>query len=158
MKMMKATFVTIIGCFVLLIGSELKAQTNWEIGARFGDINFAIDATIPLATSPRLHSAVYISDRFGVGGYFDWMFALSGGPTGLKFYPGVGPEFWFGNDFDFHIVGDFGAEYSFKFPLTVGFDWRPGFKVTDGFKFKSSNWGVTARFRLGKGAKFERVD
>jgi hypothetical protein len=66
MKMMKATFVTIIGCFVLLIGSELKAQTNWEIGARFGDINFAIDATIPLATSPRLHSAVYISDRFGM--------------------------------------------------------------------------------------------
>lgn len=158
MKMMKTTFVTIIGCFVLLIGSELKAQSNWEVGARFGHYPFAIEATIPLAAAPRLHPSVYISDRFGVGAYFDWMFALSGGPTGLKFYPGVGPEFWFGNDFDFHIAGDFGAEYSFKFPLTVGFDWRPGFKVTDGFKFKSSNWGFTARFRLGKGAKFEKTN
>ena len=155
---MKTTFVTIIGCFVLLIGSELKAQSNWEVGARFGHYPFAIEATIPLAAAPRLHPSVYISDRFGVGAYFDWMFALSGGPTGLKFYPGVGPEFWFGNDFDFHIAGDFGAEYSFKFPLTVGFDWRPGFKVTDGFKFKSSNWGFTARFRLGKGAKFEKTN
>jgi len=157
MKMIQKTFVLVLFCFVILAGSEIKAQSNWEIGARFGDINFAIDATIPLAAAPRLHPAVYISDRFGVGGYFDWMFALSGGPTGLKFYPGVGPELWFGNDFDFHIAGDFGAEYSFKFPLTVGFDWRPGFMVTDGFKFKSHNWGITARFRLGKGAKFEKV-
>ena len=82
------------------------------------------------------------------------MFSLSGGPTGLKFYPGLGPEFFFGNNFDFHIAGDFGAEYSFKIPLTIGIDWRPGFKVTDGFRFKSSNWGLIARFRFGEGVKF----
>ena len=158
MKILQKTFVSILLFFVLLGGSELKAQSNWEIGARFGDINFAIDATIPLAAAPRLHTALYISDRFGIGGYFDWMFALSGGPTGLKFYPGVGPEFWFGNDFDFHIAGDFGAEYSFGIPLTIGFDWRPGFMVTDGFKWKSNNWGFMARFRFGKGAKFEKAN
>ena len=158
MKMIQRTFVLILVLFAFVAGSELKAQSNWEVGARFGNIAFAIDATIPLAASPRLHPAIYISDRFGVGGYFDWLFALSDGPTGLKFYPGVGPEFWFEDDFDFSIAGDFGAEYSFKFPLTVGFDWRPGFMVTDGFKLKTGNWGFTARFRLGKGVKFEKTE
>lgn len=153
MKMIQKTLVLVLFCFALLAGSELKAQANWEIGMRFGP-EISAEATMPLGAAPRFHPAVYF-DRFGIGGYFDWMFALSGGPTGLKFYPGVGPEFWFGNDFDFHIAGNFGAEYAFKFPLTIGFDWRPGFKVTDGFKFKSGNWGFTARFRLGSGAKLE---
>jgi hypothetical protein len=76
----------------------------------------------------------------------------------LKFYPGVGPEFWFGNDFDFDIAGDFGVEYSFDFPLTIGFDWRPGFRLTDSFRWKSGNWGFIARFRFGEGVKFTRVD
>jgi len=137
---------------VLCTGIKSNAQSNWEIGGRFGD-EFALDLTIPLAAAPRLHPAIYF-DRFGVGTYFDWMFAISGGPTGLKFYPGFGPEFFFGNDFDFHIAGDFGVEYSFDFPLTLGFDWRPGFRVTENFDFKSSNWGFIARFRFGEGAKF----
>lgn len=148
----------LIFLFLLFLGAstDLRAQANWEVGMRFGD-NIAVDATIPVGLSPRLHPAVYITDRFGVGGYFDWMFALSDGPTGLKFYPGIGPEFFFEHDFAFHIAGDFGAEYSFKFPLTVGFDWRPGFAVTESFKWKSSNWGITARFRLGQ-AKLVRAD
>lgn len=140
----------------LLSTAESKAQANWEVGARFGD-NISIDMTIPLAASPRLHPAIYF-DRFGVGGYFDWMFALSGGPNGLKFYPGVGPEFFFENSFDFHIAGDFGVEYSFDFPLTIGFDWRPGFKVTEGFDFKTGNWGFSARFRFGEGVKLVKAN
>ena len=147
---MKKSIIILMGLFFAF--SSLKAQSNWEAGVRFGD-NFSIDLTIPIGLSPRLHPAIYF-DRFGIGGYFDWMFSLSEGPSGLKFYPGVGPEFFFGNNFDFHIAGDFGAEYSFKFPLTIGFDWRPGFKVTEGFKFKSNNWGIIARFRFGKGVKF----
>lgn len=148
----------LLAVLAVLIGntSELKAQANWEAGVRFGD-EFAVDLTIPLAASPRLHPAIYF-DRFGIGTYFDWMFALSDGPSGLKFYPGVGPEFFFENSFDFHIAGDFGVEYSFDFPLTIGFDWRPGFAVTEGFDFKTSNWGFIARFRIGEGTKFVRAD
>ena len=156
MKMKQNFLLTVLLMFMLSAGSQLNAQSNWEAGIRFGD-NISADLTIPLAAAPRLHTAVYF-DRFGVGGYFDWMFALSGGPTGLKFYPGVGPEFWFGNNFDIDIAGDFGAEYSFKFPLTIGFDWRPGFRVTDGFKWKSGNWGIMARFRFGEGVKFEKTN
>lgn len=142
---------------VITIGSYLpsKAQSNWELGLRFGQPNVAIDATIPLAAAPRLHPAIYL-DNFGIAGYFDWMFSLSDGPQGLKFYPGVGPEFWFENDFDFAIAGDFGAEYSFDFPLTVFFDWRPGFIVTDGFNFRSNNVGIGARFRFGEGVRFQK--
>jgi hypothetical protein len=151
---------TIILVFILLfviINTKSKAQANWSIGARFGP-DIAVDATIPLGVKPRLHPSVYITDRFGIGGYFDWMFALSGGPNGLRFYPGVGPEFFFENDFAFHIAGDFGVEYAFDFPLTIGFDWRPGFKVTESFKFKANTWGFTARFRFGEGARLVPAD
>lgn len=141
---------------LLLNSSDLKAQSNWEVGMRFGD-DIAVDMTIPLGLSPRLHPAIYF-DRFGIGGYFDWMFALSDGPTGLKFYPGVGPEFFFEDSFDFHIAGDFGVEYSFEIPLTLAFDWRPGFEVTEGFGFKSSNWGFSARFRFGEGVKLVKAN
>lgn len=137
------------------LSSQVNAQSNWEVGMRFGE-QAAFDLTIPISAEPRLHPAVYL-DRFGVGTYFDWMFALSDGPSGLKFYPGLGPEFFFENQFDFHFAGDFGAEYSFDFPLTVGFDWRPGFAVTDDFKWKSNNWGFIARYRIGQGVKFQRV-
>ena len=142
--------------FFLIISGSVSAQSNWEAGVRFGN-NFALDLTIPLAASPRLHTAVYF-DRFGVGGYFDWMFALSGGPNGLKFYPGVGPEFYFGNNFDVAVAGDFGMEYSFDFPLTIGLDWRPRFMVTNSMKFNSGNWGLIARFRFGEGVNFVRTN
>ncbi|MCD4735546.1 MAG: hypothetical protein K8R53_05850 [Bacteroidales bacterium] len=48
-------------------------------------------------------------------------------------------------------------EYSFDFPLTIGIDWRPRFMISDSFKFNSSNWGIFARFRFGKGVKFVRT-
>jgi hypothetical protein len=150
----KATLIILmVSIFALRHG---MAQSNWEAGLRFGEPTVAIDATIPLATAPRLHAAAYVSDNFGLGGYFNWMFSLSEGPEGLKFYPGLGPEFWFGSDFDVVVSGDFGAEYSFDFPLSVFFDWRPGFVVTDGFDFRSNNIGLGARFRFGEGIRFQR--
>ena len=153
-KLISVFQIAIIFC-LLTNGSDLKAQSNWEIGVRLGD-DIAIDATIPLAASPRLHPSVYF-DRFGFGTYFDWLFALSDGPAGLKFYPGVGPEFFFEHSFDFHIAGNFGVEYSFDFPLTLAFDWRPGFAVTEGFNFKYGNCGFSARFRFGEGTRFVKV-
>jgi hypothetical protein len=144
-------FSKFIPVFLLITSFNLSAQSNWEAGVRFGD-NFSIDATIPIGATPRLHPAVYF-DRFGVATYFDWMFALSDGPTGLKFYPGVGPEFFFEDRFDFAVAGNFGVEYAFKFPMTIGFDWRPGFRLTNGSKWKSDNWGIIVRYRFNKGAK-----
>jgi len=124
------------------------SQSAFEAGVRaFGD-KFSIDATFPLSKAPRLHTGFYIEGDFALGTYFDWMFALDGGPTGLKFFPGIGPEFYFGDTFNLGIAGDFGVEYSFKFPLTIGLDYRPGFMLTDEFRGYSGNWGVTGRFRF----------
>jgi hypothetical protein len=146
--------------FVLVASiGTIKAQSNWEGGMRFGD-RWSADFTIPMQ-SVRFHPSVYF-DRFGVGGYFDWLFAISNGPQGLKLYPGLGPEVWFGNNknnnVDVDIAGNFGIEYSFDFPLTIGFDWRPGFRVTDNMKWKSGNWGIMARFRFGGGSKLVRTN
>ena len=151
--MKKTLIISLLTLSLTVVAYYSNAQANLEAGVRGGG-NWSVDATMPIGKAPRLHPAVYI-DNFGVAGYLDWMFALSGGPTGLKFYPGVGPEFWFNDGFDFDIAGNFGAEYSFKFPLTIGVDWRPGFQVTDGFKWKDGNWGFLARFRFGEGAKFD---
>jgi hypothetical protein len=142
--------------FLFVAGtSTMNAQSNWEGGVRFGD-RWSADFTIPLK-SVRFHPSVYF-DRFGFGGYFDWLFAISDGPKGFKLYPGLGPEIFFGNNVDVAIAGDFGAEYSFDFPLTIGFDWRPGFTLTNDFKWKSSNWGIMARYRFGSGSRLVRTN
>lgn len=153
-KFLRVFAITAFMAFIL--PSFSHAQSNWEAGLRFGD-NFAADLTIPISAAPRLHTAVYF-DRFGVGTYFDWMFELSNGPQGLKFYPGVGPEFFFEGDFDVHVAGDFGVEYSFDFPLTIGLDWRPHIALTDDGDFRSGNWGFIARFRFGEGTRFVRAN
>jgi len=150
-------------CIVLagLFAVESNAQSNWEAGIRFGQ-DFAIDATIPLSARPRLHASAYFGNNgmpmysdFGLAALFDWMFALDDGPTGLKFYPGVGPEMYFGNEFNIGVAGDFGVEYSFEFPLTIGFDWRPGVFFTNDVGFQANNWGLMARFRFGEGVGFK---
>ncbi len=139
---------TLILLFTVL-SISVSAQSSWEAGLRVGD-NVSFDATIPLAAAPRLHPAVYF-DRFGVATYFDWLFAFSDGPSGFKIYPGVGPEIFFGDEPDFHIAGNFGMEYSFDFPLTLGLDWRPSLRLTHDTGFYTGNWGFIARFRFGGG-------
>ena len=41
----------------MFISKNVLAQANWEAGVRFGSPTFAIDATIPIGISPRLHAA-----------------------------------------------------------------------------------------------------
>ncbi len=146
---MKIRILSLLAFFVLLLTvQESKAQSGLELGLRAGHA-FGVDATLPIAAKPRLHPSLYFdtdNTPFGVAAYFDWMFQLEGG-SGLKFYPGVGPEMWFGDDLEIGAAGNFGAEYTFDFPLTVGFDWRPSLILTEG-DFLTDNWGFTARFRF----------
>jgi hypothetical protein len=155
MKKLIIFSVVILGA--VLVSADSKAQASWEVGARFGDRG-SIEATIPVGLAPRLQPAVYYYDRFGVAGYFDWMFKLDDGPAGLKFFPGVGPEFFFEHEFDFSVAGNFGVEYAFDFPLTIAFDWRPAIFLTNSIGFYGGNWGFSARFRFGESVKFERAN
>ena len=138
-------------CILFLVtASDVRAQNNWEVGLRFGD-NVSIDATVPFGYAPRLHAAVYL-DRFGVAGYGNWAFNLANAPKNLKFYIGAGPELFFETRFDFAVAGDLGAEWVFdQVPVTVGFDWRPALRLTNGSDFHTGNWGFIARFMLGRG-------
>jgi hypothetical protein len=159
--MKKLIFLCLLVALSPLIHVESRAQSNWEAGIRFGD-GIGLDFTIPFK-APRIHAATYFNSGpngsdFGAGGYFDWLFSIEGGPTGLKFYPGVGPELYFGTNFDFAVAGDFGAEYSFDFPLTIGLDWRPRLVFTNNQGMQGGNWGFIARFRFGEGVVFNRVN
>ena len=152
---MKFSKKAILVVLFSVIGLFSHAQANWEAGVRIGNY-IGLDATIPIQAEPRLHAAVYFGDGLGIGTYLNWMFALNEGPQGLKFYPGVGPEVFIGNDFRVGVSGDVGAEYSFDFPLTVGLDWRPGISFGSEDNFHS-NIGVIARYRFGEGLSFKRV-
>lgn len=159
--MKKLIILSAIVLTSIFMYNESKAQASWEVGARFGDRG-SIEATIPVGMAPRLKPVVYfygpIND-FGIAGYFDWMFKLSDGPSGLKFFPGVGPEFHFGrNQFNMGVAGDFGVEYAFDIPLTIGFDWRPMIYFTNSHGFYGGNWGIVARFRFGEAVKFEKAN
>lgn len=125
-----------------------KSQvSSTEIGVRFGDV-VAIDATVPIAAKPRLHPTLYISDPgAALGVYFDWLFPVADAP-GLRLYPGVGPELYFYNDVEAAIAGNFGVEYAFDFPMTLGIDWRPSIMVTNGGDFYTGNWGLMVRYRF----------
>lgn len=152
--------MTAIATFALtvllsLAAVPVEAQTDWEVGLRFGD-DVSVDATVPFGPAPRLHAAVYL-DRFGLGAYFNWVFQLRDGPPNLKFYAGGGPELFLEHETDLAAAGDLGVEWAFEFPLTVGFDWRPSLRLTNDSDFYTGNWGITARFRLGEGL-FEPAD
>lgn len=168
-KILNKTTITMKKLIILsfvIIGSvfaynDLKAQASWEVGARFGSRG-SVEATVPLGAAPRLQPAVYfygssgLPNDFGIAGYFDWMFKLSDGPSGLKFFPGVGPEFFFDNQFNVSIAGNFGVEYAFEIPLTIAFDWRPAIFLTNSHGFEAANVGISARFRFGESVKFEK--
>lgn len=153
--MKKLVVLSIIFLGLLFPLNETNAQNGWEVGLRFGDMG-SVEACIPLGISPRIKPAVFFYDDFGVAGYFDWVFKLSDGPAGLKFFPGVGPEFYFGGNFNMAAAADLGVEYAFKFPLTIGVDWRPAIYFTNSKGFEAGHFGLSARFRFGDSVKFEK--
>lgn len=138
--------------------SAVSGQSNWELGFRVGEKS-GIDATIPLSEAPRLHPSLYVFETYlGAGLYFDWLFNIQDAPQGLKFYPGVGPELYFGPEIEIGAAGNFGAEYSFDFPLTIAIDWRPRILITEKLQWHGENIGVIARFRFGEGVRFVRAN
>jgi len=52
--MKKAIIISIIAITIITFNEESKAQTNWELGARFGDRG-SIEAAGPLAVQPGLN-------------------------------------------------------------------------------------------------------
>lgn len=137
--------------FVLTTQLAVQAQNQIEGGLRFGggfNNNVAIDFTIPIAAKPRLHPTLYIDNGgVAIGSYFDWMFEIKDAHN-WRLYPGVGPELYLYDGADLGVAGNFGIEYLFDIPLTVGFDWRPSIILTRNGNFSAENWGISARYRF----------
>lgn len=134
-------------CFSFGQGTTKTKAEQLEIGVRFNDNNFFIDAVVPFKKASRLHPSVAIGDGGAMlATYLDWTISLNQADR-LGFYYGVGPELYFYNDFNIGVAGDFGIEYTFKAPITIGLDWRPGF-VFAPYDFHTGNWGLIVRYRF----------
>ena len=135
--------------------SFAQAQSEgFELGARFGSGRsqyIAIDGAYGLSDANRLHGDLSFGNNFlSLQGLYEWQFPIG---NDLMVYPGVGagvysydaPKqgYWkngrYYDDYDRYtpigILGVIGIEYQFPIPITVGFDIRTGFGLTNSYGF-----------------------
>lgn len=133
---------------VALIGfTTVNAQ---EVGIRFGEAsgnNVAVDAVFGLGEFSRLHADVSFGGGFGVDVLWDLLYRPVGNVEGLNWYAGFGPSLNFHNEwFGLGISGEAGMEYHFKFPMSIGIDYRPTFWIIEDTKFNWDGFGLNLRY------------
>lgn len=162
----------ILSAFLLLTGLPLankaQAQTdNFEIGIRFDGVYrgyaAAVDAMMPLGEN-RLHGNLSFGGwGLGASVIYDWQNTFGNGVNGYGewlWYPGfgVGIGIWddgyIGNGnggVGVSAIGEFGIEYQFDFPMSIGVDIRPsigfGNYIGDGIGFYIGS-GLNVRYRF----------
>lgn len=90
-------------------------------------------------------------DIFQFTGVYQWRLIRKGG---FNFYtgPGLGvgyANYGYGEDkFYFAVVGDIGVDYTFRFPIQLGFNYRPGWTtINDDLDIGITNrYGFAIRF------------
>ena len=135
---------------VLFISLSSNAQNrSYELGVRiggYGGVGAAVDGIMTLGEKNRLHGDLgFFSDALSVSAFYDWMFPIE---EGFSFYPGVGAEMIIGDAFVLAIGGELGFEYAFKFPLSIGLDWRPSIRLIDDSGFGYDSFGLNIRYRF----------
>ncbi|UTW63325.1 hypothetical protein KFE98_03975 [bacterium SCSIO 12741] len=138
---------------VFFLGSVLSSfgQNGIEAGIRIGNSpgrspGVGIDGTMGLSAHTRMHPSFYwLNNGIGVGLYLDRLFDFG---KRFRLYPGIGPEFYFDQNFEMGIAANMGFEYAFEFPITFGFDYRPSFTFVNRTDLYTENWGFTLRYRL----------
>jgi hypothetical protein len=58
----------------------------------------------------------------------------------------VGAFTFLGDPFQLGAVGEIGLEYHFDFPLAIGADWRPSFRIVEDTHFSAEGFGVNVRY------------
>lgn len=149
--------------------NSATAQTdNFELGVRFDGVYrghaAALDAMIPLGEN-RLHGNLSFGG-WGLGASLihDWQYTFGNGVNGMGewlWYPGIGAGIGIWDDyyrgdgyyggFGVSFLAEFGLEYQFEFPMSIGVDVRPaigfGDFIHDGFGFYIGH-GVNVRYRF----------
>ncbi|MGL1885548.1 MAG: outer membrane insertion C- signal [Reichenbachiella sp.] len=157
--MKKSIIVVVVLCFTFF------ASTAQEVGVRlgsFGGNNAAVDAIFSFGKLERLHANASFGGGLGIDLLYDFFYkpVSIGGEDGFDWYMGVGPSLYIGDDFIndnaegnsflFGASFEIGMEYHFKFPLAVGFDYRPTFWIVEETSFDAGNFGAMARYVFGK--------
>jgi hypothetical protein len=126
--------------------SQVNAQ---ELGLRFGDVtggNVAIDAVFQMGESNRIHADLSFGEGVGIDLLWDFIYEPLG-EEALHWYAGVGPYTFIGAPFALGAVGEIGLEYRFnEFPLVIGADWRPYFRLIDNTNLGVNSFGVNVRW------------
>jgi len=134
--------------FIIATISFSNAQ---EIGVRFGDVtggNVAVDIALPMGEGTRIHSDISFGDGLGIDLLWDFIHKPLAGEE-LKWYAGFGAFTFLGDPFALGAVGEIGLEYEFKeFPLVIGADWRPYFRLVDNTDFGVDTFGLNVRWKF----------
>lgn len=132
---------------ILILAGFLQFNQAQEIGIRFGDAiggNYAVDGIIGLAGFSRIHADVSFGDGVGVEALWDFMYKPLA--PSFNWYVGVGAFAFLGDPFQLGVSGEIGLEYHFDFPMAIGADWRPSFRIIEDTHFSASGFGVNVRY------------
>ena len=145
------TRIFLLCVFFLGIVITSFSQNGIETGIRIGNSpgrspGLGVDATFGFSKHGRIHPSLYgLNNGVGIGLYLDRLIDFG---ERFRLYPGIGPEFYFDQNFEMGIAANLGMEYAFKFPLTLGFDYRPTFTFVSRTDLYTENWAFTLRYRL----------
>lgn len=79
---------------------------------------------------------------------FQWTWAIPA-VDGLGWYVGPGLSLGVADRFfGMSILGQIGLEYSFRAPITLSLDYRPGVNLVHGFGFNYTSFALSARYRF----------
>jgi len=121
-----------------------------EIGIRWGNIDgndIAIDGTIPISETKRIHADVGLGDSVSLDVLYDFWYRHVFDEPQLKWYLGMGVSSIF-SDFNIGPSAEAGIQYNFKFPVSISIDWRPTLWLIDDLEFKGDYFGLNLRFRF----------
>ncbi len=131
---------------ILILAGFIQFNHAQEIGIRIGDAvggHYAIDGILSLPGFGRIHADVSFGDGVGVEALWDFIYQ----PLGeFSLYVGAGAFAFLGDPFQLGVSGEIGLEYHFDFPIAVGVDWRPSFRIVEDTNFSASGFGVNVRY------------
>lgn len=134
-----------------ILSQRAQAQELNSVGLRLG---YGLEISYQRMLSDRNRVEVDLGfpefDFHGVNatGTFLWNWDIAG-VDGLGWYVGPGVNLGFSHNWmRVGVVGQIGLEYSFRAPITLSLDYRPGFGFAPRFGFSFTSFAVSARYRF----------
>lgn len=148
MKKLLLLLVAIVATTTMV--SAQKSERN-AIGVRLGyglEVSYQRVLTDEYKIEVDLGFPGFAFNGVGATGTFLWNWDIAA-VDGLGWYvgPGVNLGIW-GRSFSLGVVGQIGLEYSFRAPITLTLDYRPGLNVVPGFGFSYTSFALGARYRF----------